>query len=73
MQPSWASDDLLLYISDKSDYWNLYSYSLKSEDHKHLIERQQELGLPAWWFAWYAYDVDVKKQCVVTTYGSVSF
>ena len=51
MLPKWASDTQLLYISDQTDFWNLYICDLTTDEHSNLLPRQLELGNPAWRFA----------------------
>ena len=72
MQPVWTADDQLLYISDRTEWWNLYVMTADGK-HENLCERSQEIGGPHWQFSTYAYDLDPNNSCrVVTTYNSVS-
>jgi hypothetical protein len=72
IQPSWTSDNELLYIDDRTDWWNLYHVT-KSGDHVSLLPREQECGGPQWVFAATPYMVDPRGNGdIVTVYGSVS-
>ena len=48
MLNKWSPDDKLLYISDKTNWWNLYR--LDGETETNLYPREQEIGAPAWEF-----------------------
>ena len=69
MYPNWTSDNELLYISDQSDWWNLYHLTADGK-HVNLHAANKELGSPQWVFADYPYDLDTKGR-VVTSYGNV--
>ena len=48
VQPHWISKDALLFVSDRSGYWNIYHWSLGNTEI--LIEEQAEYGFPLWVF-----------------------
>ena len=52
MEPKWTCDHKLLYISDKTGYWNLYwAEDLSNiESSKNVWEKKEEIGEPAWEF-----------------------
>jgi len=49
MLPKWSPDDNLLYINDKTNWWNLYQLD---DDNKEtsLCPQSKEIGQPAWRF-----------------------
>ncbi|KAL4238231.1 Esterase lipase thioesterase active site [Mactra antiquata] len=57
IQPSWTCDNELLYISDTTDWWNLYHVT-ESGEHVNLLPRDAECGGPQWFFADTPYMVD---------------
>lgn len=49
MLPQWSCDDKLLYLNDKTNWWNLYR--LEDDDtEKNLCPRDEEFGNPQWVF-----------------------
>ncbi|XP_052768576.1 uncharacterized peptidase YuxL-like isoform X2 [Mya arenaria] len=70
IQPSWTCDNELLYISDVTDWWNLYHVT-GSGEHVNLLPRSQECGGPQWVFGLYPYMVDPRGNGdIVTVTGS---
>ncbi len=57
-QPAFSPDGrYLAYVSDASGWYNLYLYDLAAGEHRHVVDVEAELGLPAWaqgmrTFAW---------------------
>ncbi len=47
-QPKWSSDGVLYYVSDKSNWWNLYR--LEGEGVVSIYPLEAEFGLPQWVF-----------------------
>ena len=73
IQPSWTCDNDLLYIDDRTDWWNLYHVT-KSGDHVNVLPRSQECGGPQWIFGMNAYMVDPRGNGdVVVAYGKVGY
>ena len=57
MQPRFAPDgSALFFISDRSDFWNLYRYDLASGAVEAVLPLEAEVGGPAWRFGDSAYD-----------------
>lgn len=48
VQPLWRSDDELLFASDRSDWWNICSWS--TQGTRVLLEDDAEYALPHWVF-----------------------
>jgi dipeptidyl aminopeptidase/acylaminoacyl peptidase len=45
-QPQWSPDGRLYFISDRSDFWNLYRWDGSKVEH--LLSRNAEFGVPQW-------------------------
>ena len=48
-QPSWSPDGVLYFISDRTNWWNLYRWS--NGNSEPLCPREAEFGAPQWVFA----------------------
>lgn len=48
LQPEWSVDGDLYFVSDRTDWWNLYRWNGKAIDP--LLEMQAEFGHPQWVF-----------------------
>lgn len=48
-QPQWSPSGDIYYVSDRSNWWNLYRYWRKSEDQC-ISAVEKECGLPLWQF-----------------------
>lgn len=57
MQPSWASDGRLMFISDRSGWWNLYRMDSSGTASRAVAPVQAEVGKPAWGFGARSYAV----------------
>ncbi|KAL5009062.1 hypothetical protein ScPMuIL_014643 [Solemya velum] len=57
MHPSWTPDNELLYISDKTEWWNLYHLTSTGE-HVNVLPKDHEIGSPHWVFGNLPYVVD---------------
>ena len=49
MLPKWSPDDKLLYINDKTNWWNLYQLDDDTKETS-LCPQPKEIGQPAWRF-----------------------
>jgi dipeptidyl aminopeptidase/acylaminoacyl peptidase len=63
-QPEWSPDGVLYFISDRSDWWNLY----RSEDGKvaALCPMEAEFGLPQWVFGMSTYAFESPRRIICT-------
>ena len=52
-QPLWSPNNALTYISDESDWWNLYQ--LKDGITRNLFPKSAEFGVPQWVFGQSSY------------------
>ena len=50
MHPRWTAEDALLFITDKSDWWNLYEYISDTGEERNLYPIDKEIGEPHWIF-----------------------
>jgi dipeptidyl aminopeptidase/acylaminoacyl peptidase len=51
-QPEWSPDgDEIVFVSDRSGWWNLYAYELATGKIRQLCPMQAEFGAPQWNFA----------------------
>lgn len=65
-QPRWLADGRLLYISDRSGWWNLYSY--KDGSHQPLYPQDVDCGVPPWVFGQSTY-APLSADTLVLTYS----
>jgi dipeptidyl aminopeptidase/acylaminoacyl peptidase len=47
-QPQWSPDGTLYFISDASNFWNIYRWNGSSSEA--MLERDAEFGVPQWVF-----------------------
>jgi dipeptidyl aminopeptidase/acylaminoacyl peptidase len=48
VQPEWRNDDELLFISDRDNWWNVFSHDTR-KNHTHCIcEKRAEFATPLW-------------------------
>jgi dipeptidyl aminopeptidase/acylaminoacyl peptidase len=52
-QPAWSPDGILYFISDRTDWWNLYRF--RNGQIEPLCEKAAEFGLPHWAFGMSTY------------------
>ena len=50
MLPEWADDDTLIFVSDRSEYWNLYRYRISDGTVVRLAPADAEFAYPQWKF-----------------------
>lgn len=69
MQPEWADDDRLAFISDASGWWNPYTYQLSSGRIVRLADRPAEFAGPLWQVgtSWYLTE---NAQTLLCSYGT---
>lgn len=66
MQPEWAADNSLFFISDKSGWWNIYCLPPGLLEPDCLCPCKSEFGSPLWNFAQSSYAVINKEQLLVS-------
>jgi dipeptidyl aminopeptidase/acylaminoacyl peptidase len=50
LEPRWGPDGALWFVSDRSDWWNLYRYT-PGTDIATVVRVDAEIGVPHWQFA----------------------
>ncbi len=58
LQPKWAPDGSLLFISDRSDWWNLYRWRAGAAQATSLAATESEIGGPQWVLGLSDYDIE---------------
>ncbi|MGG6269622.1 S9 family peptidase [Leptolyngbya sp. AN03gr2] len=54
-QPEWSPDGSLIFISDRTGWWNFYRWNPSSGTIESLCEKAAEFGLPLWVFGMSTY------------------
>ena len=69
-QPRWSPHGTLYFVSDRSDWWNLYRTD--GREVEPVIEMEAEFGLPQWLFGGSTYDFVSADRivCAYTREGS---
>lgn len=49
-EPRWADDGSLWFVSDRSDWWNLYRWEPDADRVAPVVATDAEIGLPQWVF-----------------------
>ncbi|MGL5081960.1 MAG: S9 family peptidase [Microcoleaceae cyanobacterium] len=63
-QPQWSPDGILYFVSDRSNWWNLYRYVLGKTEP--LCEMPAEFGVPHWVFGMSTYGFASKDRIICT-------
>ena len=63
-QPEWSPDGTLYFVSDRTDWWNLYRYHAGTVES--LCEMEAEFGRPQWIFGMSTYKFVSANQIVCT-------
>jgi dipeptidyl aminopeptidase/acylaminoacyl peptidase len=64
-QPEWSPDGrFLLFVSDRSGWWNLYRWDLQSGGVEPLVEMEAEFGRPQWLFGMHTYAFESQDRIV---------
>lgn len=66
-QPSWSPDGVLHFISDRSGWWNLYSY--ENGEVTSLFELDADFAGPDWLFGFSSYDFMADSSIICTYQG----
>ena len=71
-QPEWSPDgNEIIFVSDRTGWWNLYAYELATGTTRPLCPMQAEFGMPQWNFdmSTYAFAGARRIVCVYTKAG----
>ncbi|MBJ8348677.1 prolyl oligopeptidase family serine peptidase [Antrihabitans sp. YC2-6] len=69
LQPEWVDDDTLLFLSDRSGFWNLYRWS--DGEITRVFDAEADVGGPLWKLGtrWYLQVPDDDNVLAVATFG----
>ncbi|MCX9010648.1 MAG: S9 family peptidase [Candidatus Methanoperedens sp.] len=69
-QPEWSPDGILHFVSDRTDWWNLYRWNKGQIEP--ITEMEAELGAPQWFFGMstYAFASSDKIICTYNEKGT---
>jgi dipeptidyl aminopeptidase/acylaminoacyl peptidase len=70
-QPEWSPDNVLYFISDRTNWWNIYCWHNKNKDTdtiEPVYPMEAEFGKPQWVFGRSTYDF-ISDDTIVCTYG----
>lgn len=78
-EPQWTSDGTLLVVTDRTDWWNIYSVDLESGELTHVAGGANDVVSPHWVFGMSHYVDDVHvvsggdlSNGVATPYSTIS-
>src|ERR1700736_827964 len=68
-QPTWSPDGVLYFVSDRTNWWNLYRW--RGTDIEPVVQVPAELGTPSWLFGMntYAFESERRIVCQVRSNG----
>ncbi|MHB8439048.1 MAG: S9 family peptidase [Acidimicrobiales bacterium] len=72
LQPCYRADGTLLFVSDRSDWWNLYGADPGGEPPRALAPMDAELGEPDWVFGLANY-VELEDRSIVGAWSDGGF
>jgi dipeptidyl aminopeptidase/acylaminoacyl peptidase len=62
-QPEWSPDGALYFVSDRSNWWNIYRLN-EDGSVEAMCEMEAEFGMPQWLFAMSTYSFSTDEQIV---------
>jgi dipeptidyl aminopeptidase/acylaminoacyl peptidase len=66
-QPEWSPDGAgIVFVSDRSGWWNLYRFDLASRSSQPLLPIEAEFGVPQWMFGMSSYAFAGRGRIVCT-------
>ena len=66
IEPGWTASNQLLYVSDKTNWWNLYHVAA-DDNHVNLRPESSEIAGPQWQFGKTAYVADPSGSSKILT------
>jgi len=68
-QPTWSPDGVLYFVSDRTNWWNLYRW--QGQDVEPVVQLAAELGTTSWLFGMstYAFESERRIVCQVRSNG----
>lgn len=78
VQPLWSPDGTLYFVSDRSNWWNLYRWSPSAHDQGGEVEplclMEAEFAFPHWVFGYSSYAFESAKRLICTyTQNGISY
>jgi dipeptidyl aminopeptidase/acylaminoacyl peptidase len=76
VQPLWSPDGTLYFVSDRSNWWNLYRWipATQGGDIEALCPMEVEFAFPQWVFGYSSYDFESAEQIICTyTQNGISY
>jgi dipeptidyl aminopeptidase/acylaminoacyl peptidase len=64
IEPQWLADGSVVFISDRSGWWNLYRWDPQGGSVEPLTELEAEIGLPQWVFGYSRYALQLDGRIV---------
>jgi dipeptidyl aminopeptidase/acylaminoacyl peptidase len=61
-QPTWSPDGVLYFVSDRTNWWNLYRW--QGEEVEPVVQLPAELGTPSWLFGMSTYAFESERRIV---------
>ncbi|GAB4134511.1 MAG: S9 family peptidase [Cyanobacteria bacterium J069] len=72
-QPEWSPDGELYFVSDRTNWWNLYRWNFDTATPEPLCPKASEFGLPLWVFGMTTYGFESADSLICTySEGGVS-
>lgn len=65
-QPEWAPDGTLIFVDDRTGWWNFYAWNPQTNQVELLYEKSVEFGLPQWIFGMSTYGFASSNQMICT-------
>jgi dipeptidyl aminopeptidase/acylaminoacyl peptidase len=65
-QPEWSPDGTLYFVSDRTDWWNLYCWTPNTSNIEAICPMNAEFGLPQWVFGMSTYGFVNSNQLICT-------
>jgi dipeptidyl aminopeptidase/acylaminoacyl peptidase len=62
LQPSWSPDNILYFVSDRNNWWNIYRW--KDGEVKTVFPEEAEFAEPPWIFAQSNYDFESENRMI---------
>jgi dipeptidyl aminopeptidase/acylaminoacyl peptidase len=69
IQPKWAPDGSLVYVSDRHGWWNLYRWREGASGSMEVAPMEAEIGGPQWVFGLSEYDIDADGTILAFCHG----
>ncbi len=65
-QPEWSPDGTLIFVGDRTGWWNFYSWNPQTNQVELIYEKSVEFGLPQWVFGMSTYGFASNDQIICT-------